>query len=187
MIEPANDRTAGGCCILIAAALLIGSLLWMVCIARCHAELPAPLEGLLARLEAPGTPAWKAALIPRIRERRIGRFMAQVTIYCPNSPADPLGGGAFGAWSFRGKDIPLRRGHCAVGTTVRAAPFGSVLYCPAVVDCLQIVVDKGPGVNGKDRIDICEPNEDRYFALDWANWKRFPCWRLGTVEWEDAR
>ncbi len=183
MTEPTEDRTAGGVRLLIAVGLLIGSLLWMVCIARCHAELPAPLEGLLARLEAPGMPAWKAALIPRIRERRIGRFEAVITLYCPANSVDPLGGGAFAAWH----GLRLRRGHCAVGTRVRAAPLGTILYCPEVIDCLQIAIDTGPGVNGANRLDLCEPDSNRYLALDSHNWQRRTTWVLGRVDWRDAR
>ena len=150
---------------------------------RCHADsLPAPLKRLLLRLDDPRQPQWKRDLAPMIRERRIGRFEARVTMFCPANPVDPLGGGAFAAWGMR-----LRRGHAAVGTRVQAAPFGTVLYCPSVIDHLLVIVDTGPGVQGRTRIDVCEPDPSCYRALDWANGTRQPCWRLGRVGRREAR
>ena len=171
MTDPAADRTAGGCCILIAAALLIGSLLWMVCIARCHAALPAPLEGLLARLEAPGTPAWKTALIPRIRERRIGRFTGTLTAYCPGRPdVDPPCGGPFAATGVR-----LRWGHVAVDP--RVIPLHSVLVVEGI-DHLMLAVDIGGAVRG-NHIDIACPEPDLYFAMAKRfSYARATCWVL---------
>lgn len=169
----------------LAVAAIVAAVIALMAWQRgCHADaLPAPLQGLLARLQAPGTPAWKAALIPRIRERRIGRFEAVITLYCPANSVDPLGGGPFAAWH----GLRLRRGHCAVGTRVRAVPLSTILYCPEVIDCLQVAVDTGPGVNGANRLDLCEPDSNRYLALDSHNWQRRTTWVLGRVDWRDAR
>jgi hypothetical protein len=161
----------------------------MVCIlcpcSRARGDgLPAPLAALAARIEQdPLAPPWKKELAARVRARTIGRFDAMVTIYCPNNSIDPLGGGAWAAWG----GLRLRRGHCAVGTTVRAAPYGTVLYVPGVVDHLQIVTDCGPGVNGSDRLDICEPDPERYIALDRCNWRRHTAWRLTRLTLDQVR
>lgn len=152
------------------------------CEAKAEAALPAPLERLCARLEAPGTPQWKRDLLGPIRERRIGRVGAVVTYYSPNNPADPLGGGAWGAWGVR-----LRKGHAAVGTSRRLAPYGSVVYCPGALDHLLVIVDCGPGVNREDRLDVCVPDTDEYRSLDARNWQTYPCWILGKVGKREAR
>lgn len=170
---------------LVKAVLLLAAFVAILSLGQCAARadgLPPALEQLCQRLDSPKTPQWKRDLLPRIRARTIGMFEARVTLYCPNNPIDPLGGGAWGAWGPR-----LRRGHCAVGTTRRAAPYGTVLYCPSVMDHLQVVVDCGPGVQGSDRIDICEPDPEAYLALDRHNWKRYPCWVLGRVTKEQVR
>jgi hypothetical protein len=179
--SPRSQACGGAICLALAAALvcILGP-----CSRARGAELPAPLSALAARIEQdPLAPSWKRELAARVRARTIGRFEARVTLYCPNNPIDPLGGGAWAAWG----GLRLRRGHCAVGTTVRAAPYGTVLYVPDVIDHLQIVVDCGPGVNGADRLDICEPDPERYLALDRCNWRRFPCWRLGRITQAQAR
>ena len=83
----------------------------------------------------------------------------------------------------------MRKGHVAVGTTRKAAPYGTILYCPDAVDHLLIVVDCGPGVNGRDRLDICLPDVGEYLAFDKAglSWAKRPCWILGSVSNEQAR
>ena len=191
-----NDQPSRfGCLIvpLLAALLwaaIIGGWLWVSRWAH-GSELPAPLAALADRIEAdPAQPQWKRELVPRIRARTIGRFEARITVYCPDSLADPWGGGPNGAWSQKGtgRVHRLREGHCAVGTKTRAVPYGSVLYCPNVIDHLLIVVDCGPGVNGRDRLDVCFSDKTEFLAADKAhNDKTYPCWVLGHVSWEEAR
>jgi len=147
------------------------------------AETPE-LDQLWRRIaNDPEAPAWKRRLIEPIQNRGVSSFQAKVTMYCPANSIDPQGGGAYGAWH----GIRLRRGHCAVGCTTRAVPYGTVLYCPDVIDHLLIAVDCGPGVNGSNRLDICLPNPTEYLAADRHNWKMYPCWVLGKVSAAEAR
>jgi len=171
---------------LLAAIMVIVAAVIILLLGPCRparAALPEPLERLCARLEQPGTPQWKRALIAPIRERRIGRVEAVITYYSPNNPEDPLGGGPFAAWG----GLRLRKGHAAVGTTRRLAPYGSVVYCPGALDHLLVIVDCGPGVNRADRLDVCIPDTREYLALDSRNWRRYPCWIVGRVGREQAR
>jgi len=171
-----------GARLLWLGAIVAAGVMAFLCQRGCEAQLPVPLERLLERLEAPGTPQWKRDLVPAIRARTIGRVEARVTYYCPNNPIDPLGGGAWSAWGPR-----LRKGHAAVGTTRRLAPYGTVLYCPGALDHLLVVVDCGPGVQGWDRLDVCLPDAGEYLAADRLNWTTQICWVLGKVGKEEAR
>ena len=187
-----NDEGDGldptpGYCLGLAVTLVVVAATIVLCIMGCPkragaATLPAPLEALLARLKAPGTPQWKRDLVPMIRDRKIGRTEAVVTYYCPGNAVDPLGGGVWGAWGVR-----LRKGHAAVGTTRRLAPYGSIVYCPGALDHLLIITDCGPGVDRIDRLDVCLPDTNEYLAHDDRNWRRYPCWVLGRVGKEQAR
>ena len=171
----------------IALAALVAALAALLAWGRgCRADsLPAPLEGLLARLEVPGTPQWKRDLVPRIRERRIERFTANTTCYCPFSrqtgqgcvwrdgrwfPIDPPAGGLFARNGER-----LRDGHCAVDRDT--IPLGSVLYIVGIDQVLR-AVDTGGAINGND-VDVCVIEVEAYLALA----KRFSntaatCWVL---------
>ena len=158
---------------LLVIVAVAAALIALIAGARgCHADgLPPPLERLLARLEAPGTPQWKWDLVPRVRERRIGRLTAVVTCYAPGRPdIDPPCGGRYGATGVR-----LRWGHVAVDP--RVIPLHSVLVVEGI-DHLMLAVDTGGAVRG-NHIDIACPEPDLYFAMA----KRFSftkttCWIL---------
>ena len=171
---------------LIVAAVLAALAALIAGERGCHADgLPPPLEGLLARLKAPGQPQWKRDLMPRIRERRIGRFTANTTCYSPFStrtgqgcvwrngrwsPIDSQAGGLFARNGER-----LRDGHCAVDRDT--IPLGSVLYIDGIDQVLR-AVDTGGAINGND-VDVCVIEVEAYLVLA----KRFSnpaatCWVL---------
>lgn len=160
---------------LIGVAAIVAALVGLLAAEKgCRAAevrslLPAPLERLCARLEAPGTPQWKRDLVPRVRERRIARLTATITCYAPGHPEiDPPCGSAWAATGVR-----LRWGHVAVDPSV--IPLHSVLVVEGI-EHLMLAVDTGGAVRG-NHIDVACPDPKGYFALA----KRFSytkvrCW-----------
>jgi len=133
-------------------------------------------------------PGWKHTLAERALERAVERVDVRMTRYSDDDALDPgTGGGPWGcSWidpcGRRRASVKLRYGHIAAD--LRHWPTGSVFYAGEPYDRSWIVVDCGPGVRGRDRVDVYLPDRATWqMAVDWErrNGRRLTVYYLGRV------
>jgi hypothetical protein len=110
-------------------------------------------------------------------------FAARLTVFQPRIPGvrhiDRQGGGSSPAWSALRRR--LRDGDCAAWPGL---PFGTLVWCAGR---LLVVADRGPGVQGHGRLDVCVTDPGAYRKADVLNVRRCPAWIVGHITAKDAR
>lgn len=135
-----------------------------------------------------GQPQWKRLFAQDAINGACGRFTARTTAYSDKDYLDPVTGG--GPWGCTWIDpcgsrrpTPLLR-HGYIAADLRHWPTGTVLYAAQPFDRSWIVADCGPGVRGRNRVDVYCPDRStwrQYQQFERTNGPRVTVWVLGRI------
>lgn len=123
--------------------------------------LPAPLEALLVRLEAPGMLDWKRELVEQAIAHESKPFIARCLHYHPKEA-----GGDWRRWSKTATGTLVRPGVASCTQAYRKEWLGAWVWFEGVG--IHHVEDSFPESGGRTVFDLASP--ERYSGQSYADW-----------------